>query len=287
MPIAPITANGLPALHLSNALGEAKVQLHGAHVIHFQPAGQRPVLWMGSASWFAEGKPIRGGVPLCAPWFGPHPTDAALPAHGLVRQRSWRQVRGEELPDGRTRVELSLTANAEMLAAWPHPFIASLLVTVGATLELELSIRNTGTAPFLLGEALHTYFSVSDVRNIAISGLAGATYLDRMDNNARKQQSAAPITITAQTDRLYLSEEPAVVIDDAGFARRITVRKAGSGGTVVWNPWIEKAKALADFDDNEWPGMVCIEAANAADSTVVVPPGFTHHLQQQIAVEAR
>jgi glucose-6-phosphate 1-epimerase len=287
MPIVTTTANGLPALRVTNALGESQLHLHGAHVTHFQPAGQRPVLWMGSASWFADGKPIRGGVPLCAPWFGPHPTDAALPAHGLIRQRAWRLVRGEELADGRTRVELSLVADAAMLAAWPHPFTATMAVTVGTTLELELSIRNTGTAPFLLGEALHTYFSVSDVRSIAISGLAGATYIDKMDNSARKQQGAEPITITAQTDRVYFAEEPACIIDDPGFARRIVVRKSGCGATVVWNPWIEKAKALADFADEEWPGMVCVEAVNAADSTVVVPPGFTHHLQQMIAVEAR
>jgi glucose-6-phosphate 1-epimerase len=284
MPITATTHNSLPALRIANALGEAVVCLHGAHVVHFQPAGQRPVLWMSASSWFADGKPIRGGVPVCAPWFGPHATDAKLPAHGLLRTRSWAQTAAGEHADGRTWVTLSLAANSEMLAIWPHAFSAALTVTVGASLSLELAIRNTGTAPFLLGEALHTYFAVSDVRKISLSGLAGAVFIDKMDGNARKTQSADPLTITAQTDRVYFSTEDAVVIEDPGFNRRIVVRKSGSGATVVWNPWVEKAAAMADFGDQEWPGMVCVEAANAADSTVVVPPDFTHHLSQVIAL---
>ena len=284
MPITPTTHHSLPALRLANALGEAVVCLHGAHVVHFQPAGQRPVLWMSASSWFADGKPIRGGVPVCAPWFGPHATDAKLPAHGLVRTRAWTQTAVGECPDGRTWLTLTLAADSEMLALWPHAFSAALTITVGTSLTIELAIRNTGTAPFLLGEALHTYFAVSDVRQIRLSGLAGAVYLDKMDGGARKVQSAEPITITAQTDRVYFATEEAVVIEDPGFERRIFVRKSGSGVTVVWNPWIEKAAALADFGDEEWPGMVCVEAANAADSTVVVPPNFTHHLSQIIAL---
>lgn len=285
MTIAHETSHGQKAIRIANSRGEAVVHLHGAHLVHFQPTGEKPVLWMSGSSWFQDGKPIRGGVPVCAPWFGPHPTDAQLPAHGLVRQRPWTLRHHEELVDGRTRVELTLAADEAMLAAWPHPFVATLTITVGATIEMELAVRNNGRAPFLLGEALHSYFAVSDARRISISGLSGAAYLDRMDGNARRIQGPEPITITAQTDRLYLSEEDAVVIDDPGFARRIVVRKAGSGGTVVWNPWVEKAKALADFGDDEWPGMVCVEAANAADSTVVVPPSFTHHLRQVISVE--
>lgn len=285
MTIAHETSHGQKAIRLANSRGEAVIHLHGAHVVHFQPTGEQPVLWMSGSSWFQDGKPIRGGVPVCAPWFGPHPTDAQLPAHGLVRQRPWALTHHEELVDGRTRVQLSLAADEAMLAAWPHPFSATLTVTVGATLEIELAVRNTGNAPFLLGEALHTYFAISDVRKIRISGLTGALYLDKMDNSARKQQGPEPIAITAQTDRVYFSEESSAVIDDPGFGRRIVVRKGGSGATVVWNPWIEKAKALADFGDDEWPGMVCVEAVNAADSTVVVPPSFTHHLRQTIAVE--
>jgi glucose-6-phosphate 1-epimerase len=284
MPITATTHNSLPALRIANALGEAVVCLHGAHVVHFQPAGQRPVLWMSASSWFADGKPIRGGVPVCAPWFGPHATDAKLPAHGLLRTRSWTQTAAGEHADGRTWVTLSLASNPDLLAIWPHAFSAALTVTVGAALSLELAIRNTGTAPFLLGEALHTYFAVSDVRKISLSGLAGAIFIDKMDGGARKVQGAEPITISAQTDRVYFATEDAVVIEDPGFNRRIVVRKSGSGATVVWNPWVEKAAALADFGDQEWPGMVCVEAANAADSTVVVPPHFTHHLSQVIAL---
>lgn len=281
MTLTRTTVNGLPALQLANDHAEALVYLHGAHVAHFQPRGQRPVLWMSASSAFAEGKPIRGGVPVCAPWFGPHPTDAALPAHGVVRQRAWTLLRHEVLADGIERIELTIAAEASPVTH-RQPFTATLSVTVGQTLSLELAIRNTGSDPLLVSEALHSYFSVSDVRTIRVAGLGGATYLDKMDGSARKVQDAAPIAITAQTDRVYLSESDVVVIDDPGFARRIRVTKSGSGATVLWNPWIEKAAALADFGDDEWPHMVCVEAANAADSTVVLPPGFTHHLAQRI-----
>ncbi len=285
MTLTRTTDHGLAALRLANDHGEALVYLHGAHVAHFQPRGQRPVLWMSASSAFHEGKPIRGGVPVCAPWFGPHPTDAALPAHGLLRQRSWTLLRHEVLADGSDRVELTIASDAASTAATRRqPFTAILSVTVGQTLALELAIRNTGSEPLLLGEALHTYFSVSDVRTIRVTGLGGATYLDKMDGGARKVQDAAPLAITAQTDRVYLSESDVVEIDDPGFARRIRVTKSGSGATVLWNPWIEKAAAMADFGDDEWPQMVCVEAANAADSTLGVPPDFTHHLRQVIAV---
>ncbi len=286
MTISHVIDHGQPAIRLANAQGEALIQLNGAHVVHFQPVGQRPVLWLSEKSHFAVGKSIRGGVPVCAPWFGPHATDSSQPAHGLVRQRPWHLAHQAVLPDGRSQAVLAIASDAAMLAAWPHAFSATLTVTVGATLELELAIRNTGTTPFLLGEALHTYFAVSAVQAIRITGLTGAVYLDKVANGVRKSQSAEPIMFTGQTDRVYFTEETATVIEDPGFARRIVVGKSGSGATVVWNPWSEKAKAMADFGADEWPGMVCVEAANAADSVVVLPPSFTHHLGQTIRVEA-
>lgn len=286
MTLTRTTSNGLESLQIVNEHAEALVYLHGAHVAHFQPRGQRPVLWMSASSVFQEGKPIRGGVPLCAPWFGPHPTDATLPAHGVIRQRAWTLQRHEVLADGTDRLELRLVCDATTSPATRlHPFSASLVVTFGRELALELSIRNTGTEPLLLGEALHTYLSVSDVRSIRITGLEAVTFLDKMDGGARKIQEATPLAITAQTDRVYFSETDVVVVEDPGFSRRIRVTKSGSGATVVWNPWVEKAASMPDFGDNEWTHMVCIEAANAADSILVVPPNFTHHLRQGIAIE--
>ncbi len=284
MTVTAITDHGLPALQLENALGEAVVHLLGAHVVHFQPRGQRPVLWLSAFSRFAEGSAIRGGIPLCAPWFGPHATDPAQPAHGLLRQRRWTQIGTSELADGRTTVVLSLIADPQMHAAWPYAFEATLTVTVGATLTLELAIRNCGNAPFLLSEALHTYLNLADVRHVTLNGLGGATYLDKVDGGVRKVQASGPMMVTGQTDRVYLTATDVVVIDDPGFARRITLTKSGSGATVIWNPWSEKAKAMTDFGADAWPNMLCVEAANAADSTVVVPPAFTHHLSQTIAV---
>ena len=287
MTITAITDHGLPALRMTNDLGEAVVHLNGAQVTHFQPRGQQPVLWMSSTSNFADGKSMRGGVPLCSPWFGPHATDSKQPAHGLVRTRRWTVVGQNEMSDGRSQVVLSLISDEAMLTSWPHPFAISLAVTMGSTLTMELAIRNTGSTPFLLGEALHTYFRVSDVRTIRLTGLAGVTYLDKVDGGTRKVQGSEPLALSAQTDRVYLSSSDTVVIDDPGMARKITVTKAGSGATVVWNPWDEKVTMMSDFAADEWPNMVCVESANAADSIVVVPPAFTHHLTQVIAVASR
>ncbi len=273
---------GLSKLAIANAAARAELFLSGAQVTSYTPTGGRDLLWLAPKSPFVAGKAIRGGIPLCGPWFGPHPTRSDLPAHGFLRNRTWTLVRGEALSEDRTLVDLALRSEVETLAIWPHPFHAHCTVVVGPTLEVELTIRNTGSAPFLLSEALHTYLAVGDVRRVELHGLSGAPYLDRVGGReSRHRQGPEPITFTGETDRVYLSHEDAAVLVDPVWNRRLAVRKQGSGATVVWTPWSDRAPKMPDIGE-DWPGFACVETANAADATVVVPPSMSHHLRMEL-----
>jgi D-hexose-6-phosphate mutarotase len=277
--------NGMPCIRVANRHAQAEIYLHAAHVTRFQPNGQQPVLWMSAKSLFQDGKPIRGGVPICFPWFGPHASDSTLPVHGFARSRAWTLIETAALHDGRTRVVLTLTSSEDTLRVWPHAFALRYTVTIGATLELDLRIDNPGNAPFTCGEALHTYFTVGDVKQIAIGGLSGATYVDKM-RQAQRFTDQGDVTITAETDRVYLGTTATCTVRDPLMKRTLVIAKEGSHATVVWNPWIAKAKAMADFGDDEWPGMVCVETVNALDHALTIPAGGSHHLVARIGIDA-
>jgi glucose-6-phosphate 1-epimerase len=275
---------GLPHLLIANDHAQAAVYLHGAHVTHFQPRGQKPVLWMSARSWFEAGKPIRGGVPICWPWFGPHAQKPDLPAHGLARLSDWRLRSARNEADGGTSVALALASSDRTKSLWPHDFSLEYTVRVGARLELSLRVENAGTAPFTYEEALHTYLAVSDIRKVAVRGLSGVACLDKVREMRRFTQGAEPLTFSDETDRVYLDTEAACEVDDPGLERRIRIEKSGSCSTVVWNPWVKKAQAMPDFGDDEWPGMLCIETANVAGNAVTLAPGATHEISARVEV---
>jgi glucose-6-phosphate 1-epimerase len=271
------SAAGLPIAEIRNSYAAASVAVQGGHVISYQPHGQQPVLWVSRLSVFEPGKTIRGGIPVCWPWFGTHPTDPSKPFHGFVRAAMW-QVRGTSVgPADATVIRLGLTESDESLALWPHAFDLEIVVTVGAQLHVELIARNPGKEPFVCGGALHSYYTIGDARRIAIHGLDGRDYLDKVENFKRKTQHG-PVTIEGETDRIYLDTDAACVIDDPALGRRIEIAKAGSRTTVVWNPWAEKAKQIADFEDQEYLSMVCVETANADVDVATVAPGSEHRL---------
>jgi D-hexose-6-phosphate mutarotase len=276
---------GLVVAEIANAHAESMIALQGAHVMTFQPRGQEPVLWLSSFGKFAPGKSIRGGVPICWPWFGPHAVDAKLPGHGFARTVMWEAKETKALPDGATFLRFGLVETEATRAQWPHPSTVELLVTVGAALRVELVTRNTGSASFPLGEAFHTYFHISDVADMAIRGLEGCAYLDKVDGFARKTQQGG-VKIEVEVDRVYLDTEADCLIEDRGLKRRIRIAKSGSRSTVVWNPWTEKAEKMGDFGPEGHRGMVCVETANAVDNVVTLVPGAAHSLVAVISVEA-
>jgi D-hexose-6-phosphate mutarotase len=274
----------LPRLAIRSALAEAHIYLHGAHVTHFQPVGKAPVLFMSQRSLFAAGKPIRGGVPVIFPWFGPRAHHPESPAHGFARTAEWQIESLSEDGDGVVTATFELAADDHTRTLWPSDFKLSYRVVVGHTLTLTLEVENTSSEPITYEDALHTYFSVGDVRNTATIGLENAEYVDKTDNFQRKKLGTDPIRITSETDRVFENTRTACVVNDPGLNRKITVEKSGSQTTVVWNPWIAKAAAMADFGDDEWPRMLCIETANAGANTITLAPGKTHSTRAVISV---
>lgn len=278
-------ADGIVIAEVSNPHANSNITLQGAHVATWQPRGQEPVIWLSPYAKFAPGKSIRGGVPICWPWFGPHATDAKLSGHGYARTVMWEVLETKALPDGATFLRFGLIETDATRAQWPHPSSAQLEVTIGKTLRVALVTQNSGKESFILGEALHTYLQISDVAQMTIRGLEGCDYLDKVGEPARRTQQDG-IVITSEVDRVYVDTEADCVIEDLGLKRAIRIAKTGSRSTVVWNPWTEKANKMGDFGENGYRGMVCVESANAFDNLVTVKPGETHRLAVEYSVEA-
>ncbi len=275
---------GLTVAVVTNGLATATIALQGAHVMTWAPRGHRPVIWLSRAATLAPGKSIRGGAPVCWPWFGPHQTEPKFPGHGYARTVPWEVIDTQMRPGGATRLTFRLVESEATRVQWPHATPVELHVTVGRTLECELVTRNDGQAPVTIGDALHTYFEVSDVRQVAIHGLGGLPYIDKVDGGERKQQ-IGPVTIASEVDRVYLDSTADCLIDDPRWRRRIRVSKRGSRSTVVWNPWVDKAAKMGDLGADGYLRMVCVESTNAADDVVTIAPGGNHSLWVRYAVE--
>ncbi|HMQ06368.1 MAG TPA: D-hexose-6-phosphate mutarotase [Saprospiraceae bacterium] len=254
----------------------AILSLIGGQIIHWAPSGHKPVLWLSDKAAFNEGKAIRGGVPVCWPWFG---TKNNLPAHGLVRTRLWKHSDTIERGDV-TCVKLQCFSDANTLSIWPFPFFLEIEYHIGKDLRVVLSTYNTGQNNLYITEALHTYFLVSHIKNVVVNGFEGVEYLDKTnDFIAVKQQGN--IKITEETDRIYLSPGPATILDK-GWKRKIHIKNSGNEHTVIWNPGPEKSQAMTDILPRGYTKMLCLEAANTND--IVVLPGEKHTLTQEIGV---
>lgn len=267
---------GLTVAEISAVQADAKVTLHGAHVLSFIPKGGRDILWLSGKSWYEPGNPIRGGIPVCWPWFGAAAWDAELPSHGFARITEWAVVETGKMDNGGAFIILQLTDCECTRKLWDYAFKTQLKVEVSSELRVSLIIENTGDKEFCFSAALHSYFAVSNVAAITVSGLDGTRYIDTLVNEVKTQSGL--ITFAAEYDNVFLDTDTTCVIDDPGFDRKISVAKEGSRSTVVWNPWIAKAARMPDYGDDEYPGMLCIETANAKDDARAVKPGETHTL---------
>jgi glucose-6-phosphate 1-epimerase len=277
--LAPHSTGG-DALTLTTPGGTALIALHGATVISFVPTGGRDLIWLSPKATSAGGKPLRGGIPLCGPWFGPHATHPKGPTHGLMRQRPWTLARVEALAEGRLRAEFALELPAEPALGWVHAASARCTVTVGSTVAVELTLRNIGTTPFLASGALHSYLAVGDVRRTRVEGLDDRSYIDFTNGGVRRRHGAGPVVLDREAARFFLTSDPVRVVDGE---RTIAVRSWGHGATVVWNPWDATAATMADLGDG-WPGFLCVEAANIPDTAVPLPPHHSHHLGTELGM---
>ncbi|MCA9178949.1 MAG: D-hexose-6-phosphate mutarotase [Planctomycetales bacterium] len=277
---------GLTKLEITAPHSTGEIYLQGAHVTSFVPQGQPPLLWMSGESRFEAGVAIRGGVPICWPWFGPLEGDAHAPMHGFARLAEWT-VSSVRATDDAIVVQLTLDRAALSAAgsgdlnaaasAWSADFELQLEVTFGNELTLTLTVSNTGDRDFRFAAALHTYFSLSSISEAVIKGLAGRRFFDKLDQTIKVQSGS--IRIDKEVDRIYLGTEDEVVIEQPDRPD-IFIGKQGSQTTVIWNPWVEKAARMADFPDDGYLRMVCVETANADQDSRQLSPGERHQLTQ-------
>jgi glucose-6-phosphate 1-epimerase len=267
---------GLPLVRIETPWSAAEIYLHGASVTHFQLHGEPPVLFLSEKSRFEKDAPIRGGIPIIFPWFGK--PEGRTMQHGFARERMWELIEVKKHADGSATAHFSLPVCAELLSI-PLDYY----VTVGKTLTVELVVTNFSAAEFAFESCLHTYFTVGDINQVSVVGLQGVEYLDSLEGRTRKQEMSEAIQFTGEVDRLYVNTPHAVEIRDGSLRRTIRVEKEGSATTVVWNPWIAKAKAMPDFGDLEYPRMVCVESGNVAENAQVLAVGQESRLRVSLS----
>ncbi|CAA6809875.1 MAG: Aldose 1-epimerase family protein YeaD [uncultured Sulfurovum sp.] len=271
--------NGFQYLEIKNSHAHAKIALQGAHLFHYQAKEKKPLLWLSDLAHFEEGKAIRGGIPICFPWFGKNREDKTLAQHGFARNQQWKLMLTQELADGSTHLQLLLTPNKETRKVWDYNFLLIFNVTIGAELTLSLTTINCDTQAFEITQALHTYFNVSNIQNIAIKGLEQSVYYDTLERQLGKQHGV--VSIKEEVDRVYFDAPSKIILEES--ERAITLNSEGSNSLVIWNPWHEKTKQMSDMPDKSYQTMVCLETANVLKDFVLLRPNESHTLKVMIA----
>jgi len=267
--------NGFKYIEIQNKQAEAKIALQGAHLFHYKVMDKASLLWLSDSAYFEEGKAIRGGIPICFPWFGPNKDDPGLPQHGFVRTQIWTVVLEEETGEGTTHIQLQFKSNTHTLSQWAYLFDVTLDITIGHELSIALSVTNTDTKPFEISTALHTYFSVSDIDNVSIKGLENRAYYDALEGESFIQDG--DIVIQEEVDRVYSHPSETITLLDENA--KINLQQEGSNSLVVWNPWIEKSKQMSDMTEDGYRTMVCLETSNAREDARVLQANELHVLK--------
>jgi glucose-6-phosphate 1-epimerase len=277
---------GLVKAVVSQGGMQGELFLQGATVTRWHPAGAQPVIFTSPNAIFAPGTAVRGGVPIIFPWFGPKQDEPKAPQHGFVRAAPWQLESVDESRPDEVRLRLSITQGEATSPFWPEAYRAVYTVAFGPALTVELAVQNRAGHEIGFEEALHTYFAISDIGKVSVTGFSGTTYIDKVDGFQRKTQDSSPIKLSGETDRVYLSTPRQAVIEDPEWRRRIVVEKDGAASSIVWNPWNEKAAAMKDLGAEAWRGMICVETGNAADNAVRLAAGGEHRMTTRISVDA-
>ncbi len=273
----------MPRVQITSPLCGAEMYLHGAQVTSWKPAGSDEVLFLSTKSRWTDGQAIRGGIPICFPWFRAKANDPQAPAHGFVRTKAW-QLESIFEEDDAVVVSMVTESDEHTRRWWPGEFRLVHRATFGSQLKLELICTNTGTTTLRFEEALHTYNRVADVQDVRLQGLDTVHFLDNTDSNKEKAQRGE-VAIASQTDSAYLDTRNPVELSDSKMRRRIRLVKTNSLTTVVWNPWREKASELPDLADGEWTQFLCIEASNILGAAVHLEPRQEHRMTAILSVE--
>jgi len=268
----------IPVIEIKNDQASAKISLQGAHLLSWKPQNEDDVIWLSKDATFAKGKSIRGGIPICWPWFGAHESNNSFPAHGFARTVLWQVVDTQKISSDETQITFRLSTNQldkDIQKMWPQETIAEYRLTISKTLNLELKTFNKSNEAITIGQALHTYFNVEDISNTTVYGLEDKTYLDKPDNFNSKKQNG-PITINNEVDRVYLDTADDVTIENK--KRKTIIKKQGSNSTIVWNPWKDVADKMGDLGEDGYQQMLCVESANAEEDTVNISAGESYTL---------
>jgi glucose-6-phosphate 1-epimerase len=282
--IARIVAGegGLAKIQISSRAASGEIYLHGAQVTAWRPVGGDDVLFLSRESRWEDGRAIRGGIPVCFPWFRAKADNPQAPPHGFARTRSWRLEAVKKREDD-VVVTMATASDEASRRWWPHDVRLVLHIEMGAQLRLALTATNTGANSLQFEEALHTYYRVGDVAEVRIAGLDGVAFLDNVDSNRKKMQQG-DIAIIGPTDNAYINTQGTLILTDPVLGRCIRIEKLNSSTTVVWNLWETGAKTLADLGDDEWRQMACVEASNILSSAVTLAPGEEHTMETTITV---
>jgi glucose-6-phosphate 1-epimerase len=273
----------MPRVQITSRLCDAEMYLHGAQVTAWKPAGAEEVLFLSSKSRWEEGQAIRGGIPICFPWFRAKVDDRQAPAHGFVRTKAWQLASIVESQSGLV-VSMFTESDAATNALWPGEFRLTHRVTFGTQLTLELVCINTGSTTLRFEEALHTYNRVADIHNARVQGLDTVHFLDNIHSN-REETQRGDVAIVSTTDNAYLDTQGLIDLLDADLHRRIRLQKNASLTSVVWNPWREGASGMKDLGEGEWTRFLCVEASNILASAVNLAPGQQHTMRAALSVE--
>ena len=278
------TRDGVELIHIENQFAKATITTYGGTVLSFIPTGQRDVLWVSDTAVYDGTKPVRGGVPVCWPWFGAA-NQPGLPAHGFVRNMVWQVEKVRQLDNGETRVLLVCRSNEETLKLWPHEFELKLCIQINSSLTLTLTTVNLGDDVMEITEALHTYFAVGNPIGLLIKGLEESTHLDKLKEDAPAVIQKDTVVLNPAKDSVYLNQKGNVFVVDSDNSREIMIEKRNSQSCVVWNPGPEIVKGFADIDDQAWLEFACIESGNVLENFITVPAQSEHLLSVKYSVK--
>ncbi len=265
---------GFAYISIDNPHAQALISLYGGQVLSYRPTGEaEDLMFLSERAHYTSGLSIKGGAPICWPWFGVDRSGLNRGTHGFARQQFWQVVSTQTLADGASEVVLQLKDSEDSLALWPHSFELRTTINVGASLKISLSTHNTGGDTMHLTQAIHTYFNIGAIEQVQVEGLAHTNYIDHAvgGNQAIKPQIGA-IAFEREVDRVYIQAPATLYIIDSAWRRRIQIQTSGSRSAVVWNPWVEIAAQSVDLDDSDYQKFICVETANAADDVISIAP---------------
>ena len=276
---------GFSLIEVNNEFAKATISLYAGQILSFQPHNQQELMFYSSQAYHQVGKAIKGGTPICWPWFGPDPEGKGRSNHGFVRDRWWQMREAVSNQDGSTSIVMGLTDTPETREIWDYSFDLAIAITIGTSLTIELITRNTGDKAFDLTQALHTYFKIGDIDQVQVLGLEDTAYLDKVDGGKNKPQTGV-VTFDGECDRIYLDVSSQLIVEDSALKRQIKVTAANSNTAIVWNPGATAAAKMADLGDLDYQNFVCVETANAANEIIKVSPGDDYNLTANYAIKS-